>query len=282
MNARIAPLSRARRDFLQGAALVVGFSFTGLSVARAQAVSGVSTHTLDLTELDAFLAVRKDGSVVVYSGKVDLGTGHRIAMRQMVAEELYMTADDVYRIELIEGDTALTPDQGPTAGSSGVMRGGVQLRQAAATARNALLALAAEKLQRPVAELTLEAGQIGAAGGGPKVSIAELAGKRAFNVKLNPKVRLKDPQRYSIVGRSMPRPDIPAKVTGRQVFVHDFTLPGMLHGRVLRPAAVGAKLLEVSDASIRHIPGARARLAAGQGARDLSRWRRLLRHERPR
>jgi len=257
MNARLSPQSPSRRGFLQGAALVVGFSFTGLSGARAQAIVGVSTHTLDLAELDAFLAIRKDGSVVVYSGKVDLGTGHRIAMRQMVAEELSMTADGVRRIELIEGDTALTPNQGPTAGSTGVMRGGVQLRQAAATAREALLALAAAKLQRPAAELTLEAGLIGAASGGPKVSIAELAGDRPFNVKLNPKAPLKDPQRYSIVGRSLPRPDIPAKATGRHVFVHDFTLPDMLHGRVLRPAAVGAKLIEVDAASIKHIPGAR-------------------------
>jgi len=257
MNPPVPPQSPSRRDFLQGAALVVAFSFTGLPIARAQPVGGVSTHTLDLGELDAFLAVRKDGSVVVYSGKVDLGTGHRIAMRQMVAEELSMTADDVYRIELIEGDTALTPNQGPTAGSSGVMRGGVQLRQAAATAREALLALAAARLQRPAVELTLDGGLIGPTSGGPKVSIAELAGDRAFNVKLNPKAPLKDPLRYSIVGRSLPRPDIPAKATGRHVFVHDFRLPNMLYGRVVRPAAVGARLIEVDEASIKHIPDAR-------------------------
>lgn len=250
MSARLV----SRREFLQGSALVVGFSFGGISIAHAQAPG---TRTLDLTEVDAFLAIRKDGSVVVYSGKVDLGTGHRIAMRQMVGEELSMTVEDVQRIELIEGDTALTPNQGPTAGSTGVMRGGVQLRQAAATAREALLALAAAKLQRPAADLTLEAGMIGAAGGGGRVSIAELAGERAFNVKLNPKAPLKDPQKYSIVGRSLPRPDVPAKATGRFVFVHDFALPDMLHGRVLRPAAVGAKPIEADAASIKHIPGAR-------------------------
>jgi len=247
MNARLI----SRREFLQGSALVVGFSFAGISAAQAP-----GTRTLDLTEVDAFLAIRKDGSVVIYSGKVDLGTGHRIAMRQMVGEELSMSAAEVQRIELIEGDTALTPNQGPTAGSTGVMRGGVQLRQAAATARETLLALAAARLQRPAAELTLEAGMIGAAGGA-KVSIAELAGERAFNVKLNPKAPLKDPQRYSIVGRSLPRPDLPEKATGRFLYVHDFTLPNMLHARVLRPAAVGAKLLEVDESSIRHIPGTR-------------------------
>lgn len=243
----------SRREFLNTAALIVGFSFAG-APARAQLISGVSTHTLDLGEVDAFLAVRKDGTVVVYSGKVDLGTGHRIAMRQMVAEELSIATE---QIELIEGDTALTPDQGPTAGSSGVMRGGVQLRQAAATAREALLALAAQKLQRPSVELTLDEGQVGAISGGPKFRIAELIGEQPFNVKMNPKAPLKDPQRYSIVGRSLPRPDLPAKVNGRYVFVHDFKLPGMLHGRVVRPAAVGAKPLEVDDASIGHLAGAR-------------------------
>ena len=248
MSARLV----SRREFLQGSALVVGFSFARISVAQTP-----GARTLDLTEVDAFLAVRKDGSVVIYSGKVDLGTGHRIAMRQMVGEELSMSAEDVQRIELIEGDTALTPNQGPTAGSTGVMRGGVQLRQAAATAREALLSLAAARLQRPAAELMLEAGMIGAAGGGAKISIAELAGERPFNVKLNPKAALKDPQRYSVVGRSLPRPDLPAKATGRFMYVHDFTLPNMLHGRVLRPAAVGAKLIEADATSIKHIPGAR-------------------------
>lgn len=251
------PRSLSRRGFLRGATLVVGFSLTGLPDARAQAVRGVSTHTLDLSEVDAFLAIRKDGGVVVYSGKVDLGTGHRIAMRQMVAEELSMAPEDVLRIELVEGDTALTPNQGPTAGSTGVMGGGVQLRRAAATAREALIALAAAKLQRPGAELTLQAGRVFAANGGPSISLAELAGDMPLNVKLDPKAPLKDPRRYAIVGRSLPRPDIPAKATGRHVFVHDFSLPGMLHARVVRPAAVGARLIEVNEASIRRIPGAR-------------------------
>jgi nicotinate dehydrogenase subunit B len=140
-------LSRAammtRRDWLQAGALVVGFCFAPAAVAQAGAVP---PQPLALDEVDSFLAVRGDGTVVVHSGKVDLGTGHRIAMRQMVGEELGIGVD---RIELIEGDSALTPNQGPTAGSSGIARGGVELRQAAATAREALLAMAAQQLQRP-------------------------------------------------------------------------------------------------------------------------------------
>ena len=274
--------SAGRREFLKGAALIVGFTWTGAgraqqsatpatpatpsslatrptpaapAAARTLAVPGITDHTLDTSEVDAFLAIRKNGTVVIYSGKVDLGTGHRIAMRQMVGEELNLRPQDIAAIELIEGDTALTPDQGPTAGSTGVMRGGVQLRQAAATAREALLGMAAQKLNRPAAELTLEAGAVTA--GTQKLTIAELVGDRTFNTKLDPKAPLKNPQRYTVVGQSLPRPDIPAKMTGRFTYVHDFKLPNMLHARVIRPAAVGAKLLEVDEASVKHIPGAR-------------------------
>ena len=241
----------SRREFLQGGALFVGFSLGGIVPAFAQEAPA---RTLSLDEVDAFLAVKKDGRVVVYSGKVDLGTGHRIAMRQMVAEELGIGVND---IELVEGDTALTPNQGPTAGSNGVQRGGVQLRQAAATAREALLGLAASRLNQPATALTLERGFVHRADGSARIAIADLVGERPFGVKMNPKAPLQDPAKYKLVGQSLPRPDIPAKVTGAHTYVHDFTLPGMLHARPVRPAAVGAKLREVDEASIRHIPGAR-------------------------
>ena len=190
---KISGVSLARREFLKGGALVIGFSLTGLPLALAQTATNAQTpHTLNLDEVDAFLAVRKDGSVIVYSGKVDLGTGHRIAMRQIVAEELSI---DPARIDLIEGDTALTPNQGPTAGSTGVMRGGMQLRQAAATAREALLARAAAHLQTGTSELTLSDGYVGTATA--RVAIAELVGDRAFGVKMNPKAPLKNPAQYA-------------------------------------------------------------------------------------
>ena len=245
----------SRRDVLKAGAIVVGFSFTGLP--RAQTATTLTSHTLDLAEVDAFLAIRKDGSAIVYSGKVDLGTGHRIAMRQIVGEELSLPVE---RIDLIEGDSALTPNQGPTAGSSGVMRGGMELRQAAATAREGLLAMGAARLQKPVAELTLASGNVVAADG-MKISVgelvAEVAGKRSLNLKMNPKAALKNPAQYTLVGQSLPRPDIPQKVTGRHVYVHDFTLPGMLHGRIVRPPAVGAKVVSVDEASVSHLPGVR-------------------------
>ena len=242
-------LGLSRRDVLKAGALVVGFSFAGVP----QAQTAVAGRTLALTEVDAFLAIRKDGSVLVYSGKVDLGTGHRIAMRQLVGEELSVPVE---RIDLVEGDSALTPNQGPTAGSSGVMRGGMELRQAAATAREGLLALGAERLKKPLAELQLVNGAV-LAPDGSKLSIAELVGERSFNLKMNPRAALRNPAQYTLVGQSLPRPDIPAKVTGQHVYVHDLRLPGMLHGRVVRPPAVGARVLALDETSIGRLPGVR-------------------------
>jgi CO/xanthine dehydrogenase Mo-binding subunit len=246
----------SRRDFIKaGSALVVGFSLTGAAagqqIAAAERAIG---KTLDPNEVDGFLAISADGGVTIYCGKVDLGQGLRIAIRQMVAEELGCGLD---RIEMVEGDTALTPDQGPTAGSTGVMRGGVQMRQAAATAREALLGLAAERLGKNRTELEIAINEVRPKSGGAGIRFGALVGDRHFGLKVDPKAPLKDPATYAVVGKPLPRPDVPAKVTGRHRFVHDIVLDGMMHGSVIRPPGVGAKLVEVDEASIRSIPGAR-------------------------
>jgi len=243
-----------RREFLQsGGAVVIGLALPFPAAAqRATGADQALGKTLDGNEIDGFLAVRADGTVIVYCGKVDLGQGLRIAIPQMAAEELGVALE---RIVLIEGDTALTPDQGPTGGSSGVMRGGVQIRQAAATAREALLQKAANRTGKPVTELEIVGGIAQPKGGGDGVPIGELVGNQRFELKLDPKAKLKDPARYTIVGKPIPRPDVPAKVTGRHVYVHDFAVDGMLHARVIRPPAVGAKLLEVDESSVNDIPG---------------------------
>jgi CO/xanthine dehydrogenase Mo-binding subunit len=251
MSARLS-----RREFLQaGGALVIGLGFAG--TPRAQVITGADAalgKTLDVGELDGFLAVHADSTVTLYCGKVDLGQGLRIAIRQMAAEELGITVD---RIAMIEGDTALTPDQGATAGSSGVTRGGAQIRQAAATAREALIRMAAAQSGRPAAELEAVDGMIRPKAGGSGIAIGSLVGEKRFGMKIDPKAPLKDPTTYLIVGKPLPRPDVPAKVSGRHVFVHDLAVDGMLHGRAIRPPSVGAKLLEVDAASIKDIPGAR-------------------------
>jgi CO/xanthine dehydrogenase Mo-binding subunit len=257
-----------RRALLEAGALVVGFSLAPMRAALSQSAPA-ARPALPLDELDSFLAIRADGTVLVLSGKVDLGTGHRIAMRQMVGEELGVAVE---RIELIEGDSTLTPNQGPTAGSTGVMRGGVELRQAAATAREALLAAAAQRLQLPAEQLTLAGGEV-RAGDGRRIGMGALAGGRGFELKMNPKAPLKRPADYVLVGQSLPRPDVPAKVTGRHVFVHDHVLPGMLHGRVLRPPAVGAKVLAIDESSVAGLPAVRVvRIADFVGVVSSDEW----------
>ena len=251
MNALVS-----RREFLQvGGALVIGLGLpaatSAQSIAGADAALGKS---LDAGELDGFLAVHADGTVTIYCGKVDLGQGLRIAIRQMAAEELGV---DVDRIAMIEGDTALTPDQGPTGGSSGITRGGVPIRQAAATARQALIRMAAERSGRPAADFEVADGVVRPTSGGNGIAIGTLVGEKRFGMKIDPKAPLQDPATYRVVGKPLPRPDVPAKVSGRHVFVHDFRVDGMLHGRAIRPPAVGAQLLDVDEGSIRGIPGAR-------------------------
>ena len=247
--------SASRRAFLQaGGALVVAFAVNPALAQRVERAEAALGKTLDATDVDAFLAIGADGRVTIYSGKVDLGQGLRIAIPQMAAEELGI---GVERIAMIEGDTALTPDQGATGGSSGVMRGGVQIRQAAASAREGLVALAAARSGRPVSDFDAVDGSVRSKGGGTTFSYAELIGDKRFNVKLDPKAKLRDPASYAVVGKALPRPDIPAKVTGRHVYLHDFAVDGMWHGRVIRPPAVGAKLLDVDQSSVESIPGVR-------------------------
>jgi nicotinate dehydrogenase subunit B len=238
----------SRREALLGSgALIVSFSLAG---PPGDALAQGGAKPLALTEVDSFLAIDKTGNVTVYSGKVDLGTGVSTALRQIVAEELDVP---IGRIALVQGDTLLTPDQGNTWGSLTIQLGGMQLRQASAAARQALLAEAAKKLG--TSELTVTEGVI--SGGGKKVSYGELIGGKSFAIKLDPKAPAKEkaPKDYRIVGKSQPRVDIPAKVTGRFTYMQDFRVPGMLHGRVLRPPAIGAKLESMDDSALKKIPG---------------------------
>ena len=246
----------SRRDlFKAGGALVVSFSFAKRAVAQTPSAADATLgKPLDLKEVDSFLAIHADGSATVYTGKVDLGTGLRVAIRQMAAEELGLPVE---RVALVEGDTALTPDQGSTGGSTGLTRGGVEVRQAAATARQAIIALGSAQLQRPAAELTIADGQVRPASGGNGVGIASLVGGKRLSLQVDAKAPLRPPAQYTVVGKPVLRPDVPAKCTARHTYLQDHIVPGMLHGRVVRPPTIGAKLVSVDESSIGKIPDAR-------------------------
>jgi len=237
----------ARRSLLQCAAgLVVAFSLPCTAAA--------SGRTVDADRVDAYLAIGADGGVTVFAGKVDLGTGARAAIRQIVAEELGVAPE---RIRLIEGDTALTPDQGSTGGSTGIMVGGMQIRQAAATARARLIALAAARMQRPTSEFDTRQGAVIVRGGAATVDFGTLIGSDVLDVPVDKAAVLRNPDTYTIVGTSYPRPDLPAKLTARHSFVQDHRVDGMWHARIVRPPAIGARLLDIDTTSIAQIPQAR-------------------------
>jgi len=240
-----------RRQFLKGSgALVVAFAMADALTVEAQTAPQKS---LAADAVDSYLVVGRDGKVTLYTGKVDIGTGARVAYRQIVAEELDIPIE---RIAMVEGDTALCPDQGGTGGSTGIVNGGMQIRQAAASARQALLAMAAKTLNAQPTELVVAEGVVRVRDG-HSVAYGELVGDGHFGVKLDPKAPLKDAGQYRYVGQPVQRPDLPAKMTGRHTYVHDFRLANMLHARVVRPVAIGATLAEVDEGSIANIPGAR-------------------------
>src|SRR5438477_5963881 len=192
-----------RRDFLRtGGAIIVSFAFDGALPNTSSAQISDLGKPVDPKEVDSFLAVHADGSVTIYTSKVDVGTGLRTAMSQMVAEELGVPVE---RIAVIEGDTARTPDQGGTGGSTGIPRGAVEVRQAAATARQAFLKLGAERLGRPAAELTLVDGQVRPATGGPGIGIGALTEGKRLALKVDPQAPLQDPTRYTVVGKPLLR-----------------------------------------------------------------------------
>ena len=238
-----------RRTLLKASgAFVVAFSLP-LNHTAARMAAGRKTVSAD--RVDGFLAIAPNGLVTVYSGKVDLGTGVRTALTQIIAEELDVPID---RVTLIEGDTELTPDQGTTSGSFSIQNGGMQLRRAAATARQALIRRAATRLECDISTLSIRDGVITAASG-HQLPIGDLADGSTLALEIEKTAPEKVPAEYTIVGKPVRRLDIPDKVNASFTFMPDFNLPDMLHGRVVRPSGFGASLASCDESSIAGIPG---------------------------
>ena len=241
-----------RRDFLAtSGALVVSFSLR--DVAFAQGPQPGRFDGPGTPELDAWLSIGADGNVTAYTGKVELGHGLYTSQTQLVAEELCVPLS---RVKLIQGDTAVAPDQGTTSGSQShpVNFNDGGLAQAAATAREALLQMASQRMGVPVALLRVEDGVVNGAGRG-SVTYADLIGGKKFNLTINPNAKRKPASEWKILGTAVPRLDIPALATGQFEFVQNVRVPGMVHGRVVRPPEVGATLVRVDEASVNTMPG---------------------------
>ena len=253
----------SRRGFLKGTgALIVAVSFAGsLPSLMAEAATDTSTTPLDPTKLDSYIKVGGDGSITAFTSKIDLGQGNRTALSQIVAEELDVPFSAV---TLIMGDTARSIQEFGTDGSRTIADAGANLRVAAAEARKALVDMAAKLWNVAPDDLTVQNGVISKADGSASVGYAQLIGDKSFNVTLKaltaPDGSLvpfttalkgastpKDPAQYTIVGLSQPRIDIPPKVTGEFTYLQDVKVPGMWHGRVVRPTGINSKLIGIGS-----------------------------------
>src|SRR5437867_2111039 len=262
----------SRREFVRKAydALIVGFSLRSVippAVVWSQtaAPATLSAKPVIPEELDSWLSIGRDGKVTVYTGRIDMGTGIETAFGQLISDELDVPFESV---KVVMGDTELTPDQGKSTASSNASQGAQPLRIAAAEARRALLSMAAGRFSVPVDQLEVTNGIVRVRTSSKQISYAELIGGHRFMTRLEQKiegglaqpaassgVRLKRPNELRLVGKSIPRVDVPAKVTASFPYVHNVRVPGMLHGRVIRPPMIGSSLVSFDDRSLSSIAG---------------------------
>jgi len=246
----------SRRNFLKASgALVVSFSAAPFLEPFAKAQGPFATHGshIDPTKLDSWIAVASDGTVTAYTGKCDFGQGIYTVQTQLVAEELCVAID---KVKLVQCDTSITPDQGTTSGSQSTPTNfnNANLAQAAATAREALLAMAAQKLSVPADQLSVSGGVI-TAKNGSKVSYRELIGGKHFDLTLSSTAKRRSHGEWTVLGKPVPSLDTVALMTGTFEFVHNIHVPGMVHGRVVRPPENGATVESVDEKSVQHVPG---------------------------
>ena len=234
----------SRRAFLKsGGALVIAFSLDAF--AQAPAAPSLPGSLAGNRMLNAWLRIDPDGTVTIFTGKIELGQGIGTALAQIAADELDV---DLKRIRMVHGDTALTPNEGQTAGSLSVQTSGTAVRYACAEARAMLLAAAAAKLGTQ--ELKVVDGTIN-----NSLTYWTLAGELDLKKEATASAKPKPPSEYQWVGKSIPRHDIPKKFTGGAAYVQDIRLPGMLFGRVVRPPSPGAKLVSLDESSVKRMQG---------------------------
>ena len=245
----------SRRSFLKGSgAVIVTFASAGvmddMSGVFAQGFNGTGSP-----QLDSWIAIGADGIVTAYTGKCEFGQGLYTAQMQLVAEELCVPFN---RVRLIQCDTSMTPDQGTTSGqqSHPTNFNTTNLALAAATARETLVRLAAVRLNASTQDLVAREGAVSVkATPSRRVSYASLVGGQKFDVQLNPKASRIHPRDWTVLGTPVPRVDMRAMATGDFEFVHNVRVPGMLHGRVVRPPSPGATVMGVDESSVRGMPG---------------------------
>jgi nicotinate dehydrogenase subunit B len=258
MNAHQTDLNFSRRELLKGGgAMIVGFSMAGVPAGAALAARGDVATAFDMNAIDTWIAIHANNTATVYIGKGEFGQGNTTGLLQIAAEELDL---DINQMRSVQLDTNVTPNQGATTSSSSIERGGPQIRAAAAEARRALLGLASTRLGMQLGSLVVSKGIVSIDGHPTQsVSYGALLGDKPFNVKFTGTAPQKAITRYKVVGTNVPRVDIPEKATGQYTHMQHVRVPGMLHGRVVRPRGqraygVGAKPAAIDEGSLGDIP----------------------------
>jgi nicotinate dehydrogenase subunit B len=277
----------SRRRLLEdGVALTVAFTLAPLARGfAAEAPAPLPGSLQKNRRLEGWLRINPNGTVTAFTGKVEIGQGIVTALAQIVGDELDV---DLARIEMVSGDTSRTPDEGITSGSRSIEESGSALRFACAEARGLLLETAAAKLGVPASSLRVQDGVI-LAPGGARATYWELTTEAMLKREATAKVKPKPASAHHLIGKSVPRRDIPAKVTGGAAYVQDMRLLGMLFGRVVRPPSPRARLLSVDEGAARTLPGVVAvvrdggflavaaereeqAIAAAQALRESAKW----------
>ena len=242
-----APCDAGRRRFIAaGGALTLSFAMPAWSA------SGELPKSLDKTPwLDAWIRIGADERITVFTGKVELGQGIKTALLQVAADELRVP---VGRLLLVTADTERTPDEGLTAGSNSMKDSGTALRHAAGQVRARLSDLAAARLSVPASSLALKDGAFSTANG-RRVSFGQLVTGQELHVRATPEPPPPAPGPKTAIGKSVPRVDIPPKLTGGRAYIQDLRLPQMVHARVVRPPSQAARLIEVDSAAVMRLPG---------------------------
>ncbi|NPT59759.1 xanthine dehydrogenase family protein molybdopterin-binding subunit [Paraburkholderia elongata] len=255
-----------RRQFLRlGGGLAISFALPVVLLERSALVQGAEVggrgitdaiaagKTQDPTHVAAWLAIGNNGNVTLHAGKVELGTGMQTALAQLVAEELDVSIDNIV---VTMGDTSLAVDQGPTVGSQTMKSSTLPVRKAAATARALLIARASNVFGIPADQLSTRAGRVYVTTD-PNRSAAyrDLVPAEWATLTVDEAVPLKRVREFSVIGKPVPRVDLPGKVKGSHPYLQNLRLPGMVHARVIHPPITGSTLVKVDRKSVAELPG---------------------------
>jgi isoquinoline 1-oxidoreductase len=240
-----------RRDFfkLLGGGLVVGVA--SLHAPAQESGARIKSRPETPETLDSWLHIGDTGQITAFTGKVEVGQNVRTSLAQQVAEELRVPLSSV---QMIMGDTELTPYDMGTFGSRTTPQMGMQLRKAAASARAVLIRLAGRKWQVPEAELAADNGRIRHAGSSRQITYAELMSGKQLTEAILDDPPLTVPEHWKVASRPAPKANGRDFVTGAHKYTSDIALPGMREGRVIRPDAFHAKLVSCDTNQAERLP----------------------------